>query len=182
MAQNLNFTELGAKPHFFRKIQNFIKSKCDIGFFSKFNPKLFKKNYLALALKKMQQLEWLRFSTNWNRHKIPIHEYEGGLKILRPHIEIIFIFTQNYCYYILLSFSCKCVKLHDCAINGLEIAKIHNCGFWIAYFPDLALSNFHLFPNLKKHLGPTKFLERSSLHEGRAGDLFHRKWNVTTPA
>ena len=25
-------------------------------------------------------------------------------------------------------------------------------------------------------------LERSSLHEGRAGDLFHRKWNVTTPA
>ena len=23
-----------------------------------------------------------------------------------------------------------------------------------------------------------EFLERSSLHEGRTGDLFHRKWNV----
>lgn len=41
------------------------------------------------------------------------------------------------------------------------MAEIHNCGFELlphpAYSPDLAPSDFHLFPNLKKHLGGQKF-------------------------
>lgn len=41
------------------------------------------------------------------------------------------------------------------------MAQIRDCGFELlphpAYSPDLAPSDFHLFPNLKKHLGGQKF-------------------------
>lgn len=43
-----------------------------------------------------------------------------------------------------------------------SMAQIRDCGFELlphpAYSPDLAPSDFHLFPNLKKHLGGQKFL------------------------
>lgn len=43
-----------------------------------------------------------------------------------------------------------------------SMAEIHNCGFELLphppYSPDLAPSDFHLFPNLKKHMGGKKFL------------------------
>ena len=48
------------------------------------------------------------------------------------------------------------------------MAKIHNCGFELlprpAHFPDLVPSDFHLFPNLKKHLGGIKFSSNGEVH------------------
>jgi len=42
-----------------------------------------------------------------------------------------------------------------------SLAEIHNCGFELLphppYSPDLAPSDFHLFPNLKKYLGGRRF-------------------------
>ena len=41
------------------------------------------------------------------------------------------------------------------------MATIHQCGFEIIphppYSPDLAPSDFHLFPNLKKHVGGKRY-------------------------
>lgn len=42
-----------------------------------------------------------------------------------------------------------------------SMVQIRDCSFELlrhpAYSPDLALSDFHLFPNIKKHLGGHKF-------------------------
>lgn len=45
--------------------------------------------------------------------------------------------------------------------SAVAMAKIHQCGFELVphppYSPDLAPSDFHLFPKLKKHLGGQRF-------------------------
>ena len=45
--------------------------------------------------------------------------------------------------------------------SAVAMAAIHNCGFELLdhppYSPDLAPSDYHLFPQLKKHLKGTKF-------------------------
>ena len=47
---------------------------------------------------------------------------------------------------------------HSCAF---ALAKVHECGFQIVqhppYSPNLAPSDYYLFPNLKKHLAGTRF-------------------------
>lgn len=56
-----------------------------------------------------------------------------------------------------------------------SMAQIRDCGFELlphpAYSPDLAPSDFHLFPNLKKHLGGQKFSSNEEV-EAAVGDFF----------
>ena len=58
--------------------------------------------------------------------------------------------------------------LHDNApphTSHLATSAIHNCGFEVLthppYSPDLAPSDFHLFANLKKVLGGSRFTQES---------------------
>ena len=61
---------------------------------------------------------------------------------------------------------------------AVSIATIHQCGFEIVphppYSPDLAPSDYHLFPNLKKHIGGTRFADDDDVMrvvEGYFGSL-----------
>ena len=63
-------------------------------------------------------------------------------------------------------------------MNQSSMATIHQCGFEIVphppYSPDLAPSDYHLFPNLKKHIGGTRFADDDDVMrvvEGYFGSL-----------
>jgi len=59
--------------------------------------------------------------------------------------------------------------------SAVAMAKMHDCGFQIVqhppYSPDLAPSDYYLFPNLKKHLAGTKFDSDNDVIEAVEGYL-----------
>lgn len=59
--------------------------------------------------------------------------------------------------------------------SALAVGKVHECGFQIIqhppYSPDLAPSDYYLFPNLKKHLAGTRFASDDDVIEAVEGYL-----------
>ena len=84
---------------------------------------------------------WISNSGLW---KIVLETFQNGLKNWR----------RESCF-------TRTMLLHTCHV--IAMAALHDCGFELVdhlkYFPDLALSDYFLFPSVKKHLAGKQYLQ-----------------------